>query len=54
MKPFLLITALLLGLYLCCTEPEEDFTDTGVGCTDDCLEPADDNDERTTPERWEV
>lgn len=32
------VYGLLVGLALA-YEPNEDFTDTGVGCVDDCLEP---------------
>ena len=35
-KPF--IVAALLSMLLGCST-QKDYTDTGVGCTDDCLEP---------------
>lgn len=32
--------------------PAQDFTDTGVGCLDECLEPMDTNDDKE-PIRWD-
>lgn len=51
--PLILVLYVALALigWAAVTTPDEDFTDSGVGCSDDCLQIQDEADELVSQER---